>query len=132
MAECARCGDGPRVVNQSYCSECKRHHDRRSYHSRKAVVAPSKARNRAASVRRNKALVLEHLASHPCIDCGLGDPVVLEFDHVRGRKRGDVSVLVGNGCSEATVLAEIAKCEVRCANCHRRQTAARRSPAVPT
>lgn len=33
-------------------------------------------------------------------------------------KRDHVSALIANGYSLATVMAEIAKCEVRCANCH--------------
>jgi hypothetical protein len=46
--------------------------------------------------------------------------VVLEFDHLRD-KRATVSVLLRDA-EWATVMAEIAKCEVRCANCHRRRT----------
>ncbi len=64
--------------------------------------------------------------SRPCVDCGEPDPIVLEFDHVRGEKRADVDSLITVGCSRALLLAEIAKCDVRCANCHRRRTAAAR------
>ena len=58
------------------------------------------------------------------MDCGIADPVVLEFDHV-GEKRFDV----GKGFEAYgwnRVLEEIASCEVVCANCHRRRTAERR------
>jgi hypothetical protein len=65
--------------------------------------------------------VMEYLASHPCVDCGEPDIIVLEFDHVRGEKTGNVSQLMISH-SLAKVMQEIAKCEVRCANCHRRQT----------
>lgn len=50
------------------------------------------------------------------------DIVVLEFDH-RGDKIDDVSAYANRGRSWALVSAEIAKCDVRCANCHRRRTA---------
>jgi hypothetical protein len=47
---------------------------------------------------------------------------VLEFDHVRGIKVLDVSVMVARGYRWRRIESEIAKCVVRCANCHRRRT----------
>ena len=50
--------------------------------------------------------------------------MVLEFDHVdRAAKHFTMGFLATRGYAWATVLAELAKCEVRCANCHRRRTA---------
>jgi hypothetical protein len=50
--------------------------------------------------------------------------MVLEFDHVRGDKLNSVSVLAYSlGASLKRIQTEIDKCEVRCANCHRRKTA---------
>jgi hypothetical protein len=49
---------------------------------------------------------------------------VLEFDHIdRSLKRQTVGFLARSGYPWPTVEAELAKCEVRCANCHRRRTA---------
>lgn len=77
--------------------------------------------------RKNRQLAknytFDYLKSHSCIDCGEGDPIVLEFDHVRGEKKLGVAKMVAEGYSLATVINEISKCEVRCANCHRRKTA---------
>ena len=70
------------------------------------------------------ARLLEFFVSHPCVDCGENDPVVLEFDHL-GDKRFNVS----RGLTDRRwddVLEEIARCEVVCANCHRRRTTWRR------
>jgi hypothetical protein len=57
-------------------------------------------------------------------DCGEGDPVVLDFDHVRGEKLFSVSKGLTDRSFD-TLVAEMAKCEVVCANCHRRRTARR-------
>lgn len=69
--------------------------------------------------------VFDYLVEHPCVDCGESDPVVLEFDHIGDDKLCEVSSLVRGATSVTRVQAEIDKCEVRCANCHRRVTAKR-------
>lgn len=73
--------------------------------------------------KRNRAFALAYLLEHPCLDCGERDPIVLEFDHVRGKKESNVATLIHNTASIKRIQAEIAKCEVVCANCHRRRTA---------
>ena len=53
-----------------------------------------------------------------CVDCGYSDnTAALDFDHVRGEKRHNVANMLT--LSDEILLAEIEKCEVRCANCHR-------------
>ncbi|QOR55370.1 MAG: hypothetical protein SHS37scaffold145_21 [Phage 71_18] len=58
-----------------------------------------------------------------CIDCGYaGHPAVLQWDHRdRSAKVANVGAMVG--WAWAKVLAEMAKCDVRCANCHAIKTA---------
>ena len=49
----------------------------------------------------------------------------MEFDHRdRATKLKEVSTLVRHAHSWGLVLREIDKCDVRCANCHRKKTAA--------
>lgn len=72
--------------------------------------------------RRNLRFIADYLRSAPCVDCGEDDPVVLDFDHV-GVKRAGVVQLAYREHSIASLEREIAECEVRCANCHRRRTA---------
>jgi ribosomal protein S27E len=74
---------------------------------------------------RKRWYVYNYLQSHPCIDCGESDHVVLEFDHVRGEKVKSISKMVATTYSLESLIKEIEKCEVRCANCHRRITAKR-------
>lgn len=67
--------------------------------------------------------LLEYLMSHPCEKCGEADPIVLEFDHIdRSTKTTTVAKLMSGHRSWNTILNEINKCRVLCANCHRRHT----------
>jgi 5-methylcytosine-specific restriction endonuclease McrA len=66
--------------------------------------------------------ILDYLRAHPCVDCGEPDPVVLDFDHLRDKVK-NISAMLRHRWD--AVLAEIDKCEVVCANCHRRRTARR-------
>lgn len=67
-------------------------------------------------------LIWEYLLQHPCLDCQETDPVVLQFDHQRDKKF-HICDGIRRGLSNKTMLEEIAKCEIRCANCHAKKTA---------
>src|SRR6266581_8569202 len=57
----------------------------------------------------------------PCMDCGQVVPAhVMDFDH-RDGKESEISVLV-NTLSVRRLVAEMAKCDVVSANCHRIRT----------
>ncbi|HUQ41396.1 MAG TPA: hypothetical protein VM052_02730 [Candidatus Limnocylindrales bacterium] len=63
------------------------------------------------------------MRTHPCIDCGETDSLLLDFDHRAGEEKlDDVSRLIGRRAS-SIVKTEIDKCDVRCVSCHRRKTA---------
>lgn len=88
-----------------------------------AVPSGETKQSKQVSVQnRNAQFVLEYLMTHPCVDCGESAPVVLEFDHVKGNKVSSISAMVSAGRAIAVIQAEISKCEVRCANCHRAKT----------
>ena len=72
-----------------------------------------------------KAFLRDYLRASSCMDCGIGDIVVLDFDHVRGEKIANVTTLVSNNASWQVIKDEIDKCDVVCANCHRRRTSTR-------
>lgn len=74
-------------------------------------------RNKKKQLRE---IVIKYLIEHPCIDCGETDPACLDFDHQRDKKY-NISNMVTN--SIKTLYAEIAKCKIRCASCHRKKTA---------
>jgi hypothetical protein len=60
------------------------------------------------------------------VDCGIRYPTyVMDFDHIAGKKRTHIAAMRGNFAWDQ-IAAEIAKCEVVCANCHRERTFRRR------
>lgn len=116
---CRRCNEikPPEEFNRTTthrtgrCAEC-----------RACQAARNRDRYKGSGVR---LLVLRHLAATPCVDCGEADFRVLTFDHVRGDKSFNLSAAASLYKTEDVVRAEIAKCDVRCANCHLRMTGQR-------
>jgi hypothetical protein len=130
--KCTRCGRRKRLARfylnakrrdgrQSQCRLCHKAWYQRNKKRHKARV---KIVNKARAVI-GTAFVADYLATHPCVDCGEADPVVLEFDHVRGKKVLEISKMK-RWVSRSRLEEEINKCDVRCANCHRRVTHRRR------
>ena len=110
---------------QNACKECQRSYvrahcrQRPEYYKAKALRQTQRKR---AVIRR----LIEREEDRPCADCGVAFPYhVMDFDHVAGGKRFNI----GRGLSSWTVAdvrAEIEKCEVVCANCHREREHRRR------
>ena len=73
--------------------------------------------NTDALIIRNREYLRQYKASHPCVDCGETRWWVLEFDHRKGTvKRYNISRM---RCIRLeTIQMEIAKCDIRCRNCH--------------
>ena len=102
--------------------ECQK----RWYEKHKKTHVANVSRRKTALRADNYAKVLEYKKRHPCVDCGLTDPDMLTFDHVRGKKRKGVSEMLNGGCSWQLIETEIEKCEVRCWNHHMKRTAIER------
>jgi hypothetical protein len=107
---------------QPHCRDCNRDACRDYYHRNRAKHFVDVRANGREYKARNRNALFAHLLAHPCVDCGESDPTVLEFDHVRGTKSDDVTVLAALPVGPVRLRAEIDKCEVRCVNCHRRRT----------
>ena len=102
-AWCKLCGV---VYNRDRLSKCK-----------------DKTNARQREKMEQKQAWLSALKVGPCSDCKKTfDSVCMDWDHVSGKKVGDVSRLLRSGRSKETILTEIAKCELVCANCHRIRT----------
>jgi len=104
---------------QPICRECNKQKAREYYaRNREAHIRVIMARK---AVQRQIALVAvgDYLLEHPCIDCSEGDVRVLDFDHREDcDKTAEVMKLVQDGYGLRRIMAEIAKCDVRCRNCH--------------
>ena len=134
MKHCGRCGeirpleqfgirDSRTGRTHTICRTCRNENCRRYYYKDPRAFN-ERRKLRAANYRaRNRSFVEAYFLAHPCVDCGLVDPIVMEFDHVRGVKMCHVSTLVRECAALDILKAEIEKCVVRCANCHRRRTA---------
>lgn len=107
----------------SYCKDCSRKYIKNHYLHNKDYYL-HKARKRNTEIRNKAyAYIAKFMRSHPCVDCGERDLMVLEFDHRdRSRKNENVSRIIRRTGSLEKLALEITKCDVRCANCHRRKT----------
>ncbi len=108
---------------QTHCKECGRFKSKEYYkaNTQKHLVVITKRKHKV--IESTSQYLWDYLKQNPCLDCGEKDPIVLDLDHVRGEKKGSVSQLTRQGFRIETIKEEIEKCEVRCANCHRKKTA---------
>ena len=131
---CARCHEFKSVdhfawrrrekgQHDTYCRPCRSAYGKEHYAAHRQRYIDQAHLQKQRLARERGAFLIEFFRTHPCSDCGERDPVVLEFDHI-GHKSFGISGAV-RGRNWQSVLDEIAKCEVVCANCHRRRTARR-------
>jgi len=78
---------------------------------------------------RANAAMLSEIRDVPCADCGRRfPPCVMQFDHRdQTTKSYDVTRMLMRG--RPVILAEVAKCDIVCTNCHRVRTYERRIAA---
>lgn len=113
-----------RAQLDNYCRACRADYKHSHYAANRARYIALAAARKQALAETRIAYLVEYLRAHPCVDCGEADPLVLEFDH-----RADKEFTIGTKLRDRnwkSILDEIAKCDVVCANCHRRRTAVER------
>ncbi len=90
-------------------------------------------RQRNAVWRRPRQEIIDAVKTESgCADCGLKmpeHPEVFDFDHMPGSSKVRGVATFSTSGSMEDLRAEIAKCEVVCANCHRIRTRRRESNA---
>lgn len=129
MKQCNRCSESKPLDDfcvrskskdgrQPWCKECSTKRFKEYYRD-----DPKAYRDRAKKIQKEASDALTELKDNqPCMDCGVRYPYyVLEYDHCDPRtKEGNLKEMCSNG--KATLLREVAKCDLVCANCHRLRT----------
>lgn len=136
MKTCGMCGvekdekefDRKRSGHSSKCSACRVIYYK-SYYERNSDYV----KERSALLRQKKQQINKEIAdlakSVPCTDCKIQYPAIaMDFDHISIDKVDNVSNMVAECAPSSQLRAEIAKCEVVCANCHRIRTLNRQKP----
>jgi hypothetical protein len=111
---------------REYMATYRRKHPERIAASRAAYYESHKVETKLNRLERKawrREQVQRIKLESGCVDCGYRDnPFALDFDHVEGSKVACVGTLVHDLVAWDRILAEISKCVVRCANCHRIRT----------
>ena len=103
--------------------EYQRGYAKKWYKANSAQHRAAVDRTRRPRILRAVAYVAGRKAESKCTDCGRSyPPWVMDYDHVRGRKSHAIGEMVSQSFGNATIAAEIEKCDLVCANCHRERT----------
>jgi hypothetical protein len=115
--------DIARGRRQSYCRACHAAYRQAHYLRNKAEYIRRAGQQTIRRRIENRRQVRLYLLSHPCVDCGEADPLVLDLDHRDPKGKVQAVTWLAARRRWVIVAAEIDKCDVRCANCHRIRTA---------
>lgn len=107
---------------QHECKPCQKKYYEDRYEREKDIY-----KDRADARYRALRDWVNELKSAPCVDCGgTFDPICMDFDHLpEFEKSADVSRMLRRRMAKSKIEAEIAKCELVCANCHRLRSKSR-------
>lgn len=119
------------IKRHSRCKKCHAEEHMDYYERNKDKLLEYKWDQQQRKREEARVFVTAYLRTHPCIDCGEPDSIVLTFDHVSGTKKMDISQIVNQGYSIKALAAEISKCEVVCSTCHMRREKRRRGTIYP-
>lgn len=113
-------------IRHSDCKECHGKWFANYYHKNRDKQLREVFERKKRHADEIRKFLYMYLLEHSCVDCPETDPVVMHFDHM-GNKEFNIGNAVNRGVSLETLKKEIAKCVIRCANCHAKKTAKDRS-----
>ncbi len=115
---CPKCKINDKHKTWPYCYSCQIQYALNYQKSHPEIVRLINKKKR--KVRRD---YVQKEKDKPCMDCGIKYPYyVMDFDHVRGEKKFNLSSTTIGSKAYKRIEDEIAKCDVVCANCHRART----------
>jgi protein-arginine kinase activator protein McsA len=104
-------------IRTTKCKACTKEYAAQHYAANKDRYIQSAKASKPVAYQKSKQYILNYLVTHPCVDCGISDIRVLQFDHRESVGSNGLRVGYYKG-SINKLKAEIEKCDVRCANCH--------------
>ena len=126
--ECTVCGKpkllteynrraGARDGRRSQCRDCDNKRCRQYYHKNRRQQI-----DRVIARRKRLFKWLRKIKrTQGCRFCEEADPICLDFHHrLPTSKEATIPALIRRGAGRQTLIAEIQKCDVVCANCHRK------------
>lgn len=133
MKVCSKCNDQKSLDQfnrnksrkdglQTFCRDCEKIRGK-EYRKTGAYLESTRRANQRARERRLE-FIAQFLLTHPCVDCGNDDIVVLDFDHL-DNKEFNIMTMVRDSKPLSLIQLEIEKCEVVCRNCHAHRTYSR-------
>ena len=109
-------------IDKFYCSQCKSVHSISNKVVKKYLCKQCDIYNVQSRKEIKQLLIYKYLiTSKGCVDCGEKDPICLDFDH-RNPEEKSFSISEGYFKSEQELIEEVEKCDIVCANCHRKRT----------
>lgn len=133
MKACSKCKEikdnsefGKRGTGlQPYCKLCNKLQRKLNYENNrerdKQYTRTNRWRIRAAALK----FVMQYVSDRGgCSKCGETDFRCIDFNHLdQAQKKYNISDMIAGGYSTDSITQELDKCEILCANCHRKFTA---------
>ncbi len=113
----------------THCKGCYKEH-RKTYYAEHYLkyrdMYRERAKVRRAQIKHSlRVKLVSYLKDKSCKICGESDIRTLEFDHLDpAAKRFGIAMAITDGRKWSDILEEIELCQILCANCHKKRTAA--------
>lgn len=108
-------------IRSKKCKECTSEYSKAHYQKHQQIYIERAKKSKKKYAKRNTENVIEYLQDKYCSRCQIKDIEVLDFHHKDpNEKEYSVADMLTHGYSWKRIRKEIDKCEIVCANCHRK------------
>lgn len=125
---CTKCGEEKSLTEfnfknkarnkrQAQCKECQRKRERELYNEKYKYENKDLYNENRRKWKSEMRKLTRDLKSCGCVICGEKEPCCLDFHHLKDKK---FEVSKAPNVSKGRLYAEVQKCIVLCANCHRK------------